>query len=196
MNLEEHQLDNQHSIFVGEVSFHLIPDETGFQALWDTHPSAFPLINMFGRRVPTPRWQQAYGHDYRYSGQVNSALPVEPILQPFLDWGCREIDPGFNGILVNWYDGQLGHYIGPHKDSTLDLIEGAPIVTISLGEERVLTLQRTKSSPGKDFPVRNGTVIVIPYSTNKCWLHSVPKASAFTGRRISVTLRGFIGRRG
>src|SRR5205823_3361735 len=127
-------------ILMGELPVHLVLDAKKFQQLWDLRPPEFHRIKMFGRFMPTPRWQQAFERDYRFTGQVNYALPAPPILQPLLAWSSREIDPRLNGILVNWYDGQQGHYIGPHKDSTAGLIKGVPIVTISFGEERVFKL--------------------------------------------------------
>ena len=51
------------------------------------------------------------------------------ILQPLLDWTRSAIDPALNALLLNWYDGP-GHYIGPHRDSTVRMIGGCPIVTI------------------------------------------------------------------
>ena len=57
------------------------------------------------------------------------------------------------------------------------MIEGVPIVTMSLGEERVFRLRPWKGAGFIDFPVRNGTVIVMPYVTNKHWTHEVPHFS-------------------
>ena len=39
----------------------------------------------------------------------------------------------------------------------------------------------------------NGSVIVIPAGTNRRFAHSVPHSEDSCGRRISVTMRGFIG---
>ena len=189
---ESCRLDDQHSILTGELPVELVLNPMEFEQLWEMHPQDFHLVKIHGRLVPTPRWQQAFGWDYHYSGQVNSALPVPPILEPFLGWSCRAIDVRLNGILVNWYDGRKGQYIGAHRDSTVMMIEGAPIVTISLGEERVFRLRPWKGTGFIDFPVRNGTVIVMPYVTNKYWTHEVPHFRDRTGRRISVTLRGFV----
>ena len=36
---------------------------------------------------------------------------------------------------------RLDHYIGAHRDSTASMIEGVPIVTVSLGEERAFRLR-------------------------------------------------------
>lgn len=96
---------------------------------------------------------------------------------------------------TDWYDGQLGHYIGKHRDSTKNMVHGAPIVTISSGEQRTFRLRPWKGAAGSqhDFPAADGTVFVMPYETNLAWTHEVPKSARCTGRRISVTLRAFNG---
>jgi len=42
-----------------------------------------------------------------------------------------------------------------------------------------------------DLPVENGSVIVVPWTTNRAYTHEVPAAAAAQGRRISVTIRAF-----
>src|SRR5262249_195285 len=147
-------------------------------------------IKMHGRVVKTPRWQQAYGADYRYTGRVNRALPVTPEMEPYLLW-CRAIDPRLNGLLFNWYDAGKEHYIGAHRDSTSGMIEHAPIVTISLGAPRTFRLQRWKGEGKVDLVAVPGSVIVIPYATNLAWTHQVPHFKRDRGRRISIAVRAF-----
>src|SRR5215468_6341755 len=61
------------------------------EQLWDLHPATLHSIRQpyTGRIIPLPRWQQAYGRDYRYTGSVNVALPIPPILEPFLTFARR-----------------------------------------------------------------------------------------------------------
>ena len=124
VDFESCRLDDQHSISRGELPVQRVLNPMEFEHLWDMHPADFHLIKIHGDPVRTPRWQQAFGRDFHYSGQVNSALPVPPILQPLLDWACSTVDARLNGLLVNWYDGQKGHYIGAHRDSTVKMVEG------------------------------------------------------------------------
>ncbi len=119
------------------------------------------------------------------------ALPVPADLEPFRDWARHAINEQLNGLLLNWYDGQLGHYIGPHHDSTKNMVDGAPIVTISLGESRTFRLTHPRLKAHKDFFADNGSVFIMPYDTNLAWKHSVPKSTKCRGRRISITLRAF-----
>jgi alkylated DNA repair dioxygenase AlkB len=102
-----------------------------------------------------------------------------------------EVDGRLNGILMNWYDGRLGHYIGAHRDSTAGLVPGVPIVTVSFGETLSFRLRPWKGKGFKDFPADHGSVYVLPCRTNESWTHEIPKSAAKTGRRVSVTLRAF-----
>ena len=188
---ERHDLDGQHKFYSGRLPGDLAVDASRFESLWAMHPDEYQDIQMFGRAVKTPRWQQAYGRDYEYTGQVNEALPVTPLLEPLLAWARSSFHERLNGLLLNWYDGELGHYIGPHHDSIVNIVVGAPIVTVSLGEERVFRLRLPKSKQRQDFRATDGPVFVMPYDTNLAWKHEVPKSAKAKGRRISVTLRAF-----
>jgi alkylated DNA repair dioxygenase AlkB len=164
-----------------------------FEELWALHPAEFYEMRQPGtsKMIPVPRLQQAYGHDYRYSGNVNRALPIAPILAPFLTWAQATFDGRLNGLLLNWYDAELAHRIGPHRDSTSGLVEGSHIVTISLGATRVFRLSPGKGKGFVDFEAEHGTVFVLPWETNLHVKHSVPHRACDIGRRISITLRAF-----
>jgi alkylated DNA repair dioxygenase AlkB len=190
-NFVWHALDDTHGIWVGKVPADIALSSSEFDECWALHPAEFLLIKIQGRLVRTPRWQQAFGRDYAFSGQVTKALTAPPLLGRFIEWGRRAVDGRLNGILVNWYDGEQGHYIGRHRDSTKNLIKGAPIVTISSGESRLCRFRPWRGKGRKDFEVVDGTVIAVPYTTNLAWTHEVPAAAAQTGRRISITLRAF-----
>lgn len=192
-DFEAHILDDAHRLFVGRLPEELRPDEAGFDSLWALHPEGYHVIQMHGRPVETPRWQQAYGRSYRYTGTTNEALPVSDRLGPVLDWGRAAIDGRLNGLLLNWYDGSRGHYIGPHHDSTRDMVPGAPIVTVSLGEGRVFRLSHPRTKERRDFAATDGTAFVMPCDTNLAWKHAVPRSTRHRGRRISITLRAFVG---
>jgi alkylated DNA repair dioxygenase AlkB len=186
-----HVLEDGRTFIAGRLPERLLLDERQFEQLWSMHPKKRHVIHMVKGPVATPRWQQAYGADYHYTGSVNRAEPVPDSLQPYLSWGCENVHPQLNGILANWYDGSLGHYIGKHRDSTINMIPAAPIVTISFGEERVFRLRPWKGRGYRDFLTQPGGVFVMPFETNLHWTHEVPKSAKHCGQRISITLRAF-----
>lgn len=167
--------------------------ESGYdwQMIWDAHPPEQMKIKIYDKEANVPRWVQAYGKDYAYSGQIAKALPIPDWLSPFFD-RAKEISPTLNGVLVNWYDGQLKHRIGPHRDNESDLQVGSDIVTISLGEERVFRFRKfkTKDSP-IDLVVKDKSILVIPWDTNMAYTHEVPHFARYAGKRVSLTFRTF-----
>ncbi len=103
-----------------------------------------------------PRWQQAYGKSYQFSGNVSVALPITEHIQKYIDWAntnelnnCRK--GGFNGALINWYENGE-HYIGWHSDSEAQLVKNEPIYTISLGATRTFKI---KGKNGKKLLILN-----------------------------------------
>ncbi len=109
-DFEDHALDDGHRFFIGRLPQELGPNVAGFEALCVLHPDDYHVLQIHGRPLKTPRWQQAYGADYHYTGRTNAALPVPAELEPFRDWARRAVDARLNGLLLNWYDGDLGHY--------------------------------------------------------------------------------------
>lgn len=186
---EKHNLDANNPIFIGKIPPSLKEELPDFETLWKTHPEDYHLVKILGKEIPTPRWQQAYGFDYEYTGSKQNALPIDSNLKPFQDWCKKEIHPQMNSLLLNWYEGEKKHYIGPHRDSPFGLLEGSPIVTISMGEERVFRFRPWRGKGYQDFVVKDGSVVIIPWATNKTWTHEVPHFVRFKKRRISVTLR-------
>lgn len=185
-------LEAECSIKRGTINPGLVPDATRFEELWSQHPDHFSEISIHGRAVKVPRWDRAYEQDYPFSNQVAPAHPVPAGFEVFLVWAKRSIDRRLNGLFVNWHDGSLGHYHGRHRDSTSGLVSGCPIVTISLGQERVFRMRPYPSgTPRRDFVMQSGDFIVIPWETNRSWTHEVPRFARYKGRRISVTIRGF-----
>lgn len=186
------ELDAGAAVHVSRLPDALVPGADAFERLWALHPAERHVILMRGRPVATPRWQQAYGADYHYTGRVNEALPLTPEMEPLLAWCRAEVDPRLNGLLFNWYDAAQRHYIGAHRDSEIGRIAGAPIVTLSFGAPRLFRFRRWKTRLTWDLEVADGSVVVIPWDVNRAYTHEVPHRARDTGRRISVTARAFL----
>lgn len=186
-------IDGRHGVWLDMLPAELRWSAAQFDEQWSRHPTHFHQVRIFGRPVPVPRWSENYGQDYRYSGTLHRAQPVPEALVPLLAWSKAEVDARLNGLLVNWYDGALGHKIGPHRDDEKELIAGAPIVTISFGERRTFRLRRWQGKDVRDIEVTDGSVLVLPHDTNIAFTHEVPASKRLVGRRISVTMRAFGG---
>lgn len=189
--LETFDLGNSCQFHVGCVPAEHAWDPVTFDKVWALHPVDRHVVVIVTPKV-TPRWQQAYGASYRYTGSSNDALPVPLLLRSLLEWCQTHVEPRLNGLLLNWYEGP-GDYIGEHHDSVEGLVHGTPIVTISFGEERTFRLSRGKGlhKENRDFQALHGTLFVMPWESNLAWKHAVPKRVSYYGRRISVTLRAF-----
>jgi len=191
-NFEEIILDKEgRGVYLGRLPEEMLPSGEELEELWEMHPGYFHKIKIFGKEVKLPRWQQAYGRDYPFSGGLSEALAVPKNLRPYLDWARGEVHLGFNGLLVNWYEGKLAHYIGAHRDDEGCLKAGVPVLTISFGEERILRLRPYRGRGYEDFLLEHGSVWLLPWSTNRCWTHEVPHFARYGGRRISITMREF-----
>ena len=187
----EVKFDSRHGIFLRKLPHKLICEPCEFETLWALHPPKFPSIFLHGRQVPLPRWQQAYGVSYYFSGQTSQAKSVPEHLQPYLLWAQQDLDGRVNAMLLNWYDGQAGHYIGAHRDSTQGLVTDSVIIMISLGGSRVMRFRPINRPGFIDVDVDDGDVIIMPLSTNKHFKHEIPRFKRHQDRRISITLRCF-----
>lgn len=188
-------LGAEHRVICATLPPALIPDDAGFEALWQLHPEGYDTVHVHGRPVKLPRWQRAYGRDYRFSGQTSRAAPVPDALAPYLDWARQALDPRHDSLLLNWYDARYKHYIGKHRDSDVDRTPGTDIVTLSLGEARVMRMRPYGGQGKVDIPVPDGAIVIIPWATNRAWTHEVPHFARYRGRRISITIRAFDGGR-
>lgn len=185
-----HDLGGDLAIYSTSIPPELRMGRDEFESLWSLHPEAHPTYTRGNEQFDSRRWHKAFGHDYAFSGFVERSEPVPAILAPYLAWTRNSIDPRINGILVNWYDAVGEHRIPPHKDNPDRRIPGCPIVTISLGASRAFRMHvRRKIHP---IVVSDGSVIIIPDETNAKHAHSVPHLPEDRGRRISITLRGFV----
>ena len=167
-----------------------------FETLWDIHPENYNQVKILGKVIDTPRWQQTYERSYNYTGMEHEALPMPQQLQPFLEY-AQTLYPDFtfNQILINWYQNGL-HYIGAHSDNTKPLVKDSPIVSISLGQERLFRIKdkQTKTTI-KDIILKDKTVITMGGSFQTYYIHEVPKVTGKKGeqlgRRINITFRAF-----
>ncbi|GAB5368958.1 hypothetical protein AAMO2058_001364100 [Amorphochlora amoebiformis] len=139
-----------------------------FQALWELHPSTFNEITMFGKRVQIPRWQQAYGQSYSFSGATAIANPNIPkVIKIVMDKANKLVGCfPFRMALVNWYSPE--HYLGPHHDDTKQLVPNSPIISISWGQTRSFRIKRNtkrhcERASNTTIDLRGGDLLVMSW---------------------------------
>ena len=179
----------------GQIPFELNKDQ--YQELWRSHPIEKHEIFIFNKYHKVPRWQQAYGKNYQFSGNEAKALPITEQLQKYIDWAnTNEImqgrSGGLNGILINWYEtGE--HYIGWHSDDESQLENGAPIYTISLGAKRTFKVREKRNKKNvTNYELENGDFFIMGGEFQKYYQHHLPKRIKCKDSRISITIRKFI----
>ncbi|VVU94347.1 2OG-Fe(II) oxygenase superfamily [seawater metagenome] len=167
-------------------------NQTDFEILWNLHPEEKGKVKIMGKQLETPRWQQAYGISYSFSGTVNNALPIPPMIQKFIDWANlkEDSDDIFNMALVNWYlNGD--HYIGHHSDDERQLIKESSIYCFSFGADRDFILKNKTTKENTKICLNDNSLIIMGGKCQKTHTHSIPKRKKINDRRISITLRKF-----
>jgi putative IMPACT (imprinted ancient) family translation regulator len=129
--------------------------------------------NYQGDEWDTFEWSQT-------SLQIKNA--VEEHLKPLYD-------QTMNHCVTNYY--RNGHdFIDHHSDKDLDLNKNAVIVSVSIGEERILELKR-RAMPRDTMRIvlPHGSMLVLGPYTNKLFTHSILKKEDSSLPRVSLTFR-------
>lgn len=193
LSMETIKLNSTSSIETGKLPSKYKLDEEGFADLWKLHPKEHGTVTLYGKQIEMPRYNKAYGVDYKFSNENHVADPIEhPFLKKLLKYVNKIADDGitYNGILVNWYrNGE--NYIGPHSDDESSLVDGSSIYSFSFGATRDFVLKHKQNSQRLVFPLKSNTMLVMKGETQRYYKHSVPKRLKVTGKRINVTIRAF-----
>ena len=95
----------------------------------------------------------------------------------------------FNSVGLNFYrDGRDS--VAPHGDHLDEIVEGFPIVLLSLGATRRMTIRAT-APPRRVLHVdlAAGSLLVMGYATQQHYTHGIPKTRQSVGPRISLAFR-------
>jgi len=177
---------------LGVIPPQLIP---AFETIMAAIPAKRALVDVYGKTHESPRYTQAYGRSYTYSGHDHAALPIPTWLQVIIDWATAVAGCRYNSALVNWYlDGN--HYIAAHSDDERELVPGGSIFTCSFGEVRKFRLRpKDKSADPVDFEMPHGSYLIMLPPTQTYCTHEIVKVAGEKGRtlgtRVSITLREF-----
>ena len=122
-----------------------------------------------------------------------SAAIDDPRLLPTLrDAAARLIahtGTPFNRIGLNYYrDGNDS--VAPHNDRLADLVRGEPILLLSLGATRRMTIREKQPPRGViHVDLAAGSLLAMDYATQLHYDHGIPKTRDVVGPRISLAFR-------
>jgi alkylated DNA repair dioxygenase AlkB len=176
----------------------LCPAEAGklLNTLLNDVPWQQPVIQIFGRRLQSPRLASWYGDSgaiYRYSGLVNEPLPWLTNLTELRIRIEQRLARSFNSVLLNLYrDGSDS--MGWHRDHEPELGKHPVIASISLGGIRRFILRPSRKSDVTKLELlpNHGSLLVMRDTTQSYWQHAVPKTSRAVAPRINLTFRRII----
>lgn len=171
-----------------------------FETIWNLHPKEHATVKMFGKTVPIPRYQQSYGRDYAFSGNIAKSIQEPAYVADmrlninilFADKYC------FNGSLCNWYEPE--HYIGPHSDDTRQLTPNSPIVSISWGCSRKFSLKKKNKTNDElqdiSLILEDGDLLIMGGECQSTHKHEILKSKKIINEekqknRINFTFRCF-----
>jgi alkylated DNA repair dioxygenase AlkB len=95
----------------------------------------------------------------------------------------------FDTVGLNFY--RDGHdSVAPHNDHLDEIARGRPVVLLSLGATRRMTI-RAKQPPRRVLHVdlAAGSLLIMSYETQLHYTHAIPKTREPVGPRISLALR-------
>lgn len=149
-------------------------------------------VVIFGARRRVPRlvaWHGDPSAHYTYSGTEHLPRPWNPQLQRIRERVQGLAGAPFNAVLLNLYrDGRDG--MGWHSDDEPELGAAPVIASVSLGATRRFCLRHRRRKDLKvDLSLGHGSLLLMAGSTQRHWVHAVPKTTRAVGERINLTFR-------
>ncbi|MCU0549468.1 MAG: alpha-ketoglutarate-dependent dioxygenase AlkB [Leptolyngbya sp. Prado105] len=162
-----------------------------FSALQDGVNWKQEFIKIYGKSVPIPRltaWYGDPGKKYIYS---KIEMMPEPWNEVLLKIKSR-IEPlakvQFNSVLLNLYrDGKDS--VSWHSDDEPELGQEPIIGSVSFGESRQFKLKHKSQEIKDEVKLTSGSFLLMQGTTQKFWLHQIPKVQKSIGSRINLTFR-------
>lgn len=146
---------------------------------------------IYGKRIVTRRqvaWYADRPFTYTYSKTTKTALPWTPALQQLKTVAETRSNARYNSCLLNLYaEGPIG--MAWHSDSETELMQNAPIASLSFGAERRFLFRHKRTRETVSVMLQHGSLLVMKNETQAHWLHSLPKTTRVQTPRISLTFR-------
>lgn len=146
---------------------------------------------MFGKEIITKRkiaWYADQPVTYKYSGYTKVALAWPEVLRGIkhqVEDRCGDV---FNSCLCNFYSGG-DEGMGWHSDDEKELVNNGVIGAFTLGGERKFSFKHRTSGESVSLNLAHGSLLLMKGSTQKHWLHSLPKTKKNVAPRVSLTFR-------
>ena len=144
---------------------------------------------IYGKHIVTKRKAAWYGdeqYSYTYSNTTKHALAWTKELLELKSIVEEKTGTLFNSCLLNLYhNGDEG--MAWHSDDEKSLGENTIIASLSLGAERKFAFKHKESKHVVSFVLQNGSLLVMKDTTQKHWLHRLPKSKKINTPRINLT---------
>jgi alkylated DNA repair dioxygenase AlkB len=146
---------------------------------------------IFGRHIITKRKVAWYGDkdfEYVYSNHTKYALLWTKELLQLKKIADEICETNFNSCLLNLYhNGDEG--MAWHSDDEKTLTKGAAIASFSFGAERKFSLKHRQTKEAISILLEHGSLLEMKGTTQKHWLHCLPKSKKITQPRVNLTFR-------
>lgn len=155
-------------------------------------------IVVWGKTYLQPRliaWYGDLGCSYTYSGITLTPLPWDPLLLDLKDLVESVSGSIFNSVLLNYYRDQRDS-MGLHSDDEPELGARPILASLSLGQERTLTLKHKVKKDASPVKIRlaSGSLLLMKGDTQRFWKHGIEKERRPFGPRVNLTFRRIVAR--
>lgn len=151
-------------------------------------------VMMFGKRIVTRRMTGWYADEefiYTYSKISRKAKVWTPQLHNLKSKVEEVTKMKFNSCLLNRYPtGEEG--MSWHSDAEAELGKNPVIASVSLGAQRRFVLKNKTSAEKVALELEDGSLLLMQGTTQKNWLHSLPKSKKVQEPRINLTFRNIV----
>jgi alkylated DNA repair dioxygenase AlkB len=153
-------------------------------------------IVVWGKTYLQPRliaWYGDPGSSYTYSGITLNPLPWEALLLELKNLVESTSGSIFNSVLINYYRDQRDS-MGLHSDDEPELGARPILASLSLGQERTLTLKHkfTKEVSPVKIRLASGSLLLMKGDTQRFWKHGIEKETRPCGPRVNLTFRRIV----
>lgn len=172
--------------FLTQLESQLLFDELLLSIKWSQGS-----IQLFGKKVQTPRLEAFYSTDgshYSYSGQQLTTHPFNEGLKQLKEKVEKISSEHFNSVLINLYrDGTDSN--GWHADNEKELGKNPLIASLSLGVSRRFDLRHNITGENRQFTLEPGSLLIMGGELQHNWKHQIAKSKKIQDPRINLTFR-------